>query len=322
MEGARSTARPHIRLDQFDEHPFSYPYLNTIASSSSSANESPTTSHPPVSSISPPSQRSSHTSFETSYETSWFVDEDSKPPTPPSIHGNDSVITHNTSFDDSCQFDTNDWFAQFDGQLDISDDPPSREALQSAGEIPVYDAAGNSRPFKSLYSLGDVVGDRQLIIFIRHFYCGACKAYIRALINTINAQTYFTMPVPTSIVVIGCGKPELIRQYKATTQCPFPIFADPDRQIFKTLGMGITWNMLGPKRPEYMKDVNVLDWANGQVKEVAHVKGKKRFMGGNLFQIGGEFLFQEGQVVWCHRMRNYRGHAEMDVIRRILDIER
>ncbi|TKX20256.1 hypothetical protein C1H76_7556 [Elsinoe australis] len=318
MEDARNRRRI---VDQFDDHPFSYPYINTIASDSSSANQSPTTSQPPASSTTTASQRSSHTSWDTSWPTSWFVDEDSKPPTPLSARGHDSVITQET-YDDSCQFDNSDWFAQSDGEIDISDDPPSREALQEAGEIPVYDAAGNSRAFKSLYSLGDVVGDRQLIIFIRHFYCGACKAYIRALINTINAQTYFTMPVPTSIIVIGCGKPELIRQYKATTQCPFPIFADPDRAIFKTLGMGITLNMLGPRRPQYMKDVSVMGWATTQGKEMAQAKGKKRLMGGNLFQIGGEFLFQEGQVVWCHRMRNYRGHAEMDTIKRILDIER
>jgi len=45
-------------------------------------------------------------------------------------------------------------------------------------------------------------------------------------------------------------------------------------------------------------------------------------MGGNVLQIGGEFLFQDGQVVWGHRMKNMRGHADMDVIKRILEIER
>jgi hypothetical protein len=43
--------------------------------------------------------------------------------------------------------------------------------------------------------------------------------------------------------------------------------------------------------------------------------------GGNIFQIGGEFLFEEGEVVWCHRMKNYRNHAEVDVIRRVLELD-
>jgi len=130
------------------------------------------------------------------------------------------------------------------------------------------------------------------------------------------------MAIPTSIIVIGCGSPELIRQYKANTQCPFPIFADPTRLIFKHLGMGITFDPLGKKRPEYMKDIDVIKWSHGQIKEVFATKGKKKFRGGNLFQIGGEFLFQDGEVHWCHRMRNMRGHAEIEVIRRVLQIER
>jgi len=43
--------------------------------------------------------------------------------------------------------------------------------------------------------------------------------------------------------------------------------------------------------------------------------------GGNIFQIGGEFLFEEGEVVWCHRMKNYRNHAEVSVIRRMLELD-
>ncbi|GAM89951.1 hypothetical protein ANO11243_079910 [Dothideomycetidae sp. 11243] len=216
----------------------------------------------------------------------------------------------------------NDWFAQFDGELDISDDPPSRDALEEAGDIPVFDSAGNQRAFKSLYTVGDVVGSRQLIIFIRHFYCGACKAYIDALINTINAGAVADMPLPTSISIIGCGKPELIRHYKATTQCPFPIFADPSRRIFKLLGMRISFNVWGTKRPEYMRNLKTTAWMAGQLRDVRSVEPHKRYMGGNLLQIGGEFLFQDGEIAWCHRMRNYRGHAEMGVIKRILDVRR
>jgi len=129
------------------------------------------------------------------------------------------------------------------------------------------------------------------------------------------------MPIPTSIIVIGCGSPELIRQYKAITQCPFPIFADPTRQIFKHLGMNITLDM-GFKRPEYMKEISFNQWHARQIKEIVRVKGGKKFMGGNLLQIGGEFLFQDGEVIWCHRMKHMRNHAEVDVIKRVLGMDR
>jgi hypothetical protein len=48
---------------------------------------------------------------------------------------------------------------------------------------------------------------------------------------------------------------------------------------------------------------------------------KDVFRGGNLMQIGGEFLFEDGQVLWCHRMRHYRNHAEVPVLRKLLDLD-
>lgn len=212
MEGVASDPKsPQIEYDQFDDHPFSYPYMiSAFDSSSSSANDSPTTTQPPISSISPPSRRSSR----TSWETSWFDEEgddmmagvepygtEQEPPHHQHNHSKDDFTRYQedsaVSFTDgkpsplmqcndsvmqgdemaegaACQFDDSDWFAQFDGQLDISDEPPSRDALDTAGDIPIYDSAGGQRPFKSLFARGDVVGDRQLIVFIRHFYCGVC----------------------------------------------------------------------------------------------------------------------------------------------------
>ena len=151
----------------------------------------------------------------------------------------------------------------------------------------------------------------------------ACQAYLQALTKSITMQTYFTMPIPTAIVVIGCGNPALIPHYKAVTQCPFPIFADPSRQLYKQLGMSLSLNVLGGGRPQYMKQVSPPAWLAGQIKQVSKTKGmKKRITGGNWMQIGGEFLFENGEIRWCHRMKNYRGHAEIDVLRRILEIDK
>lgn len=73
---------------------------------------------------------------------------------------------------DFCGIDPDDFFTQFRDDIDVSDELPSRETLQKAGELPIYDAQGNSRPFKSIYSGDDVIGERQLVLFVRHFYCG------------------------------------------------------------------------------------------------------------------------------------------------------
>jgi hypothetical protein len=49
---------------------------------------------------------------------------------------------------------------------------PSEATLEEAGNVPIFDADGNSRPFKSLYSGNQAIGEQQLIIFVRHFFCG------------------------------------------------------------------------------------------------------------------------------------------------------
>jgi hypothetical protein len=55
-------------------------------------------------------------------------------------------------------------------------DSPSKlcteEEFEEAGNVPIFDAEGNSRPFKNLYTGNQAIGEQQLIIFVRHFFCG------------------------------------------------------------------------------------------------------------------------------------------------------
>ncbi|KAK3068843.1 hypothetical protein LTR53_013277 [Teratosphaeriaceae sp. CCFEE 6253] len=227
--------------------------------------------------------------------------------------------------------DADDWLARFRSDPDLSlaasDECPDRATLAAVYDLPIYDAAGTPRPFGSLYDPAYALHTRQLVLFVRHFYCGACQAYLAALAQGITKEDYFAIPIPTSIIVIGCGQPDLIAQYKKFTASPFPIFADPSRQLFKKLGMALTLN-IGRSRPEYMKDVSAPAWLAGQVttirKSLVDPEGiRKRdvLRGGNPMQIGGEFLFEDGEVVWCHRMQDMRGHAEVKVLRKLLELD-
>lgn len=49
--------------------------------------------------------------------------------------------------------------------------------------------------------------------------------------------------------------------------------------------------------------------------------GRDALKGGDFKQIGGEFLFESGEVKWCHRMENTRDHAELEVLREVLGVE-
>lgn len=42
--------------------------------------------------------------------------------------------------------------------------------------------------------------------------------------------------------------------------------------------------------------------------------------GGAPRQVGGEFLFEGGKVLWCHRMRNTRDHAEIPELKQHLGL--
>lgn len=43
--------------------------------------------------------------------------------------------------------------------------------------------------------------------------------------------------------------------------------------------------------------------------------------GGDYRQVGGEFLFAGDKVIWCHRMKNTRDHAEITEIRKQLRLD-
>jgi hypothetical protein len=60
---------------------------------------------------------------------------------------------------------------EFEGTVDVNNDLPTEKDLQKVGDLLVLDAQGQSRPFKELYNAPHVA-PRQLIIFIRHFFCG------------------------------------------------------------------------------------------------------------------------------------------------------
>ncbi|KAI9784563.1 MAG: hypothetical protein M1839_001785 [Geoglossum umbratile] len=213
----------------------------------------------------------------------------------------------------SCSFDPS---TEFQGDLAVFDDVPTQENLDKAADLPVLSVDGSSQPFRSLYS-GEGVAHRVFVVFVRHFFCGNCQSYVRSLSASITPDSLLSLPEPTSIVVVGCGSPELIHMYTEATQCPFPIYAEPTRKLYDQLGMLRTLS-LGSKQPDYMRSSILAGVFRSMVQSVK--AGSGAIKGGDLRQVGGEFLFEEGKVVWCHRMKNTRDHSEIPELRRILGL--
>ncbi|ERF68970.1 hypothetical protein EPUS_09024 [Endocarpon pusillum Z07020] len=224
---------------------------------------------------------------------------------------------------------------EFQGDVKVSTALPSESTLERIADLPVFDVDGKTVSFKSLYWSNGNESKKVMIIFIRHFFCGNCQEYLRTLAAAIPPSS---LPQDTSIRIIGCGSHTLIPSYIEQTQCPYPIFADPSKRLYSLLGMARTLS-LGNKDPDYIRHTLV----SGVVKSIA--QGLKRIgsgdvlQAGDLKQVGGEFLFevtgggtsltnsktgngalQQAEVTWCHRMKNTRDHAELPVLKQVLDL--
>ena len=134
----------------------------------------------------------------------------------------------------------------------------------------------------------------------------------------MTPETLLELETPTQIVIIGHGHPEVIQFYTKETGCPFPIYADPTKRIYDLLKMTRTLSM-GNKSPEYMQTSVMVNAVKSIYQELR--SGRNLLKGGDLYQVGGEFLFEDGKVIRCHRMRNTRDHAEIPVIRAALGLD-
>ncbi|MCJ1351631.1 MAG: hypothetical protein MMC33_001615 [Icmadophila ericetorum] len=201
--------------------------------------------------------------------------------------------------------------------LKVNNKIPSKSDLEKCADLPILDVNKKSLPFKSLYS-SQKGGRRVLVIFIRHFFCGLCQEYLRALCEAVTPESLLALSTPIEIAVIGCGNPDLIPMYTETTNCPFPIYSDPTKALYKRLNMVRTLD-LGPTAPEYLSQSFFLLAVKSTIQSI--MSGRKMLSGGDYSQVGGEFLFEDGKVTWCHRMRNTRDHAEIPEIRKQLGVD-
>ena len=73
------------------------------------------------------------------------------------------------------------------------------------------------------------------------------------------------------------------------------------------------------KTPEYMQRSMLSMAFSSFIQELK--SGRNMLSGGDFRQVGGEFLFQNGKVTWCRRMRNTRDHAEVPIVRQQLGLD-
>ncbi|KAK2761995.1 hypothetical protein CKAH01_05225 [Colletotrichum kahawae] len=206
------------------------------------------------------------------------------------------------------------------GDLPVTDDLPSAQTLAEAANIEVLDHKGQAHLFRTVYDR-DETPSRAIVVFIRHFFCGACQVYIELLSSTATPALLSSLPVSTTFVVIGHGEPALINEYAEKTKRHFPMYTDPTGKLFDALEMAKT--MAVGARTRYSPDRWLWHFVNVLWNIVTQFS--KLLMAGDPMRVGGEFVFEPGEagkvVTWCHRMRNHRDHTEVDELFAVLGIQ-
>ena len=90
----------------------------------------------------------------------------------------------------------------------------SSESLSTLGDDKrIPDVVANGNGATGMYSANGKIA----LVFIRHFFCGACQAYVG---NRARVPATALQDARASIVVIGCGEWQVIEGYRGSI-CAF-----------------------------------------------------------------------------------------------------
>lgn len=181
--------------------------------------------------------------------------------------------------------------------------PPSMLQLFEASQCLVYNQKGEEVIFGDLFKKR-----RTLVCFLRHWWCGFCQQFAMSIRNID--------PLPLKkanldFIIVGQGDWHVIKAYREVMQVPYPIFADPKRNVYRALGMTLRTNDANPvcARPDY---------ASMSMTKGILVAIKKGLFDmpirnpGDMKLLGGDFILGPGlQCSFTHRMTTADGHMDL-----------
>ena len=223
---------------------------------------------------------------------------------------------------------------------------PTAKTLAAVWKLPVRDRTGREIPFGDIVA-GPDASTRVLVFFIRHWFCPvsiciaprqgvdentwrididlqACQGYIRKLAAIATPKVLSSLPIKTTIAIVGSGGPQLIDHWVKESACPYPVYTDPSIRLYKTF-------KFLPDKGQGESEYHKLTPMQGFLKSASQIvrMAQKLHHGGHPFQNGGELLFEpvsssegaEKQVTWCHRMQHATDHAKFVDVLKVLGIE-
>ncbi|NXV86986.1 AAED1 protein, partial [Calonectris borealis] len=168
----------------------------------------------------------------------------------------------------------------------------------------VVDADGRSIPFKALF------GERKaIVVFVRNFLCYTCKEYVEDLAKVPKA---FLQEANVRLIVIGQSSYHHIKPFCTLTGYAHEMYVDPQREIYKTLGMKRGEGNNVSVRSPHVKSNTLL----GSIRSMWRAMTGPAFdFQGDPAQQGGALILGPGnEVHFLHLDKNRLDHVPINTI--------
>ncbi|XP_064497210.1 peroxiredoxin-like 2C [Pseudopipra pipra] len=185
------------------------------------------------------------------------------------------------------------------------------ELRAEAARCPVLDRDGRSVPFQALY------GDRKaIVVFVRNFLCYTCKEYVEDLAKVPKA---FLQEANVRLIVIGQSSYHHIKPFCSLTGYTHEMYVDPQREIYKTLGMKRGEGNNISVRSPHVKSNTLL----GSIRSIWRAMTGPAFdFQGDPAQQGGALIIGPGnEVHFLHLDKNRLDHVPINTILQLAGVK-
>ncbi|SPO24778.1 related to Glucose 1-dehydrogenase / peroxisomal 2,4-dienoyl-CoA reductase [Ustilago trichophora] len=172
---------------------------------------------------------------------------------------------------------------------------PSHEQLSAANAAYVFDSQGNRVDFSSLLDQAKTNKIPLLLVFTRHFHCGMCKEFNKAL----SESRILTDASRVSVIIVGPGQAAGLEHYQQQVDNPpFQFYADPDLRLYHALGVTRRNLDLGDASKDKIGSHHKEGVTQTFLSSVAEIvkSGSLALKGGDFKQLGGEFVWNKEDI--------------------------
>ncbi|NXO67158.1 AAED1 protein, partial [Phainopepla nitens] len=166
----------------------------------------------------------------------------------------------------------------------------------------VLDADGRSVPFQALYA-----EQKAIVLFVRNFLCYTCKEYVEDLAKVPKA---FLQESNVRLIVIGQSSYHHIKPFCSLTGYTHEMYVDPQREIYKILGMKRGEGNKVSVRSPHVKSNTLL----GSIRSIWRAMTGPAFdFQGDPAQQGGALIVGPGdEVHFLHLDKNRLDHVPIN----------